>query len=272
MRHAHRVFIYIGLAIMCVVSLLPIYWMVVSSIRPEAEIFSSTFRPIPSTVTLEHYVKLIQRTNFRYWLWNSVFTTVASTALALLVSTMAGFAFSRYRFVGKNVLFLIVLASVSIPEFVTIVPVFGMMSRMGLVDTYASLILPFGANALGIFLMRQYMEGIPEEVFESGRIDGCSEWRLYWNIMLPVIKPAVGATGIFIFLGSWNRYMWPLVMTRSDTMFVLPVGLATLKSDFIVQYGQLMAGATLSVVPIMLAFLFFQKQFVQGLTAGAVKG
>lgn len=116
---------------MCVVSLLPIYWMVVSSIRPEAEIFSSTFRPIPSTVTLEHYVKLIQRTNFRYWLWNSVFTTVASTALALLVSTMAGFAFSRYRFVGKNVLFLIVLASVSIPKFVTIVPVFGMMSRMG---------------------------------------------------------------------------------------------------------------------------------------------
>lgn len=120
--------------------------------------------------------------------------------------------------------------------------------------------------------MRQYMEGIPEEVVESDRINGCSEWRLYWNIMLPVIKPAVRATGIFIFLGSWNRYMWPLVMTRSDTMFVLPVGLATLKSDFIVQYGQLMAGATLSVVPIMLAFLFFQKQFVQGLTAGAVKG
>jgi ABC-type glycerol-3-phosphate transport system permease component len=269
---ASRLPIYLLLLLGTTLTFGPFYWMIVSSFKPQGEIFTGTLQLIPSHPTLEHYRTLVTQTRFLRWTFNSVVFALGTTVLSLFFSSLAGFAFAKYEFRGKRTLFATVLASVSIPQFVTIIPVYGLMVRLGLINSYLGLILPFSVNALVIFLMRQYIMGIPSDLLDAARIDGSSEFGLFARVILPVIRPALGAAGIFVFLTTWNQYLWPLIMIQTNDMMVAPVGLATLSTLYVIEYGQIMAGATLSTLPILALFVLMQEQFVAGLTSGALKG
>ncbi len=270
-----KILVYVLLVIGALVMLAPFYWMTISSLRPEPEIFGKGLNLAPDVtkLILYNYSDLLKDTLFARWLLNSAVLGVGSTVTAVLISALAGFAFAKYRFAGKAVLFPIVLGLAVIPQFVTIIPVFTLMNKLQLTNRYASIILPFSANAFAVFLMRQYLHGLPDDLLDSARMDGFSELRIFISLVLPISRPALGAAAIFVFQNMWNQYMWPLVMMQEDRMFTFPIGLAAMSGLFAaVRYGELMAGAFLSTVPLIIVFVLMQRQFVSGLTAGALKG
>ena len=206
----------------------------------------------------------------RYFI-NSVFIATASTLLTLFFCSLGGYAFAKYQFRGQKILFGILLASMMVPFQVLLVPLFGLMYDMGWLNSYKAIIIPFSVGAFGIFLMRQFIVTIPSELIDAARIDGCSEFGIYYRIVLPIIKPALGALTIYSFLGSWNGYLWPLIILRDEAKYTLPIGLANLVGIYRQDYGMLMAGTLLSLMPIVILFLAMQREFVQGITLGSVK-
>ena len=206
----------------------------------------------------------------RYFI-NSVFIATASTLLTLFFCSLGGYAFAKYQFRGKTILFGILLASMMVPFQVLLVPLFGLMSDIGWLNSYKAIIIPFSVGAFGVFLMRQFIVTIPSELLDAARIDGCSEFGIYYRIVLPIIKPALGALTIYSFLSSWNGYLWPLIVLRDEAKYTLPIGLANLIGIYRQDYGMLMAGTLLSLLPIVILFLAMQREFVQGITLGSVK-
>ena len=206
----------------------------------------------------------------RYFI-NSVFIATASTLLTLFFCSLGGYAFAKYRFRGQKILFGILLASMMVPFQVLLVPLFGLMYDIGWLNSYKAIIIPFSVGAFGVFLMRQFIVTIPSELLDAARIDGCSEFGIYYRIVLPIIKPALGALTIYSFLGSWNGYLWPLIILRDEVKYTLPIGLANLVGTYRQDYGMLMAGTLLSLMPIVILFLAMQREFVQGITLGSVK-
>lgn len=261
---------YVVLALLTIIAIAPIAWALLTSFKDLGEIYSGSIWPEKFNFT--QYRRLFAETGFVRWFLNSLGVALGSTVLGVTVSLLAGFAFGKYDFPLKQVLFLVVIVSIAVPPFATVVPMFDWMIRIGWIDSYQVLILPFAANAFGVFLMTQYMREVPNELLDSARIDGCNELALLPRIVLPLVRPALGATGILLFLNSWNLFIWPLIMTRTRDMYTLPVGLATLNSLHYVEYGMLMAGALLSIIPMLVLFVILHRQFVDGLTYGAVKG
>lgn len=206
----------------------------------------------------------------RYFI-NSVFIATASTLLTLFFCSLGGYAFAKYQFRGKTILFGILLASMMVPFQVLLVPLFGLMYDIGWLNSYKAIIIPFSVGAFGVFLMRQFIVTIPSELLDAARIDGCSEFGIYYRIVLPIIKPALGALTIYSFLSSWNGYLWPLIVLRDEAKYTLPIGLANLVGIYRQDYGMLMAGTLLSLLPIVILFLAMQREFVQGITLGSVK-
>lgn len=206
----------------------------------------------------------------RYFI-NSVFIATASTLLTLFFCSLGGYAFAKYQFRGKTILFGILLASMMVPFQVLLVPLFGLMYDIGWLNSYKAIIIPFSVGAFGVFLMRQFIVTIPSELLDAARIDGCSEFGIYYRIVLPIIKPALGALTIYSFLSSWNGYLWPLIVLRDEAKYTLPIGLANLIGIYRQDYGMLMAGTLLSLLPIVILFLAMQREFVQGITLGSVK-
>lgn len=251
------------------VVLTPWMWALLSSFKPRSEIMSTGI--LPREWRLNSYIELFELTLFPYWLMNSVIVSVSAALLGMAVCAMAAYGFAKFRFFGQGVLFWIVIASVSIPPFTTVIPLFGWLARIGLLNTYPVLILPFAASAFGLFMLRQYIATLPDELIEAARVDGCGELRLFLTIIVPLARPAIGTAGILIFIASWNSFIWPLVFMRSDEMFTLPVGIAGLNSEQMAEYGQVMAAAILSSIPMLTIFFFMQRQIIAGLTQGAVK-
>ena len=206
----------------------------------------------------------------RYFI-NSIFIATASTLLTLFFCSLGGYAFAKYRFRGQKILFGILLASMMVPFQVLLVPLFGLMYDIGWLNSYKAIVIPFSVGAFGVFLMRQFIVTIPSELIDAARIDGCSEFGIYYRIVLPIIKPALGALTIYSFLGSWNGYLWPLIILRDEAKYTLPIGLANLVGIYRQDYGMLMAGTLLSLMPIVILFLAMQREFVQGITLGGVK-
>ena len=206
----------------------------------------------------------------RYFI-NSVFIATASTLVTLFFCSLGGYAFAKYQFRGKTILFGILLASMMVPFQVLLVPLFGLMYDIGWLNSYKAIIIPFSVGAFGVFLMRQFIVTIPSELLDAARIDGCSEFGIYYRIVLPIIKPALGALTIYSFLSSWNGYLWPLIVLRDEAKYTLPIGLANLIGIYRQDYGMLMAGTLLSLLPIVILFLAMQREFVQGITLGSVK-
>ena len=200
-----------------------------------------------------------------------MFITVVSTFLTIIFSSMAGYGLAKYNFKGKALIFALIMGTMMIPAEVLYIPRFTMMTKIGWANTYRSIIIPGLANAFGIFLMRQNMMSFPTSLIEAARIDGCSELKIFFRIVMPNMKPALAALGIYTFMGQWGNFMWPLIILSSKEMYTLPVALASLDGLMYKDYGMMMLGATISVIPILIMFLIFQKQFISGLMGGAVK-
>lgn len=251
----------------------PFYWLFTSAIKDSGEIFRTPPILLPSPPTLQNVFDLMRETTFGRAFFNSVFVTVTHTALVLFFCSLCGFGFAKYqRAPGNMGLFSFVLATMMIPVFITLIPIFKILAVIHWIDTYQSVILVGIVDAFGVFWMRQYIgSNVPDDLLDAGRIDGASEFGLYWNVVLPVIRPGMAALGIFAFLRSWNNFLWPLVVLRTEKMYTLPVILYLLHGETRTPYGQVMAGAALATLPLLLAFLLFQRQFISGILAGALK-
>jgi len=258
------------LVLIAVLFTMPFYWAASSSFKTMSEIFSQSL--FPSNPTLKNYIKLFTDVPFLRWYLNSLLIAICYTMLSLFLCSLAGFAFAKYNFRGRNILFLVVLSTMVLPVWAMLIPLYIWFSKLHLLNTYLVLIIPGSANAFGIFFMRQYIHGVPSEMIDSARIDGCSEFRIYYSIVLPVIKPALGALAIFSFLTSWNNFLNALIFMKTPDMFTLPVALASFISQKEPQYGMLMAGGLLSVIPVLIFFLLMQRELISGLTLGSVKG
>ena len=252
--------------------LLPFLWMLSTSLKEPSEVF--TYPPIwiPRRLAWENYAQAIAAMPFGRFYLNSLIVASSVTALQLLTSSLAGFAFARLRFRGRDVLFLLYLATLMIPFQVTMIPNFILIRYLRWYDTYQALILPPSFSAFSTFLMRQYFLSIPLELDEAARVDGASSWRIWWQIILPLSGPVIAALTIFLFLGAWNDFLWPLVVTNSLEMRTLPVGLSTFQGQYNVQWHLLMAGSVIALVPVLAVYLAGQNWFVQGITLSGMGG
>ena len=267
----------IGLHVILIIGsiamLIPFVWTISSSFKQITDIFNFPPSLWPIAPTLSNYADLFTQVPFARWYVNSIVVATISTALAVFFSALAGFGFAKYDFPLRSLLFKILIGTLIIPFQLVLIPLFIIMSKIGWMDSYAALIVPFMAPAFGIFLMRQFMVGsVPTELLDAARIDGSSEGGLFFRIAVPLARPAIGALSIFSFLGSWNSFLWPLIILRSSSKFTLPIGLANMLGLYNQQYGMIMAGAFLVALPMIILFVLMQRQFIAGLTVGAVKG
>jgi multiple sugar transport system permease protein len=267
--------LYVGLLAWGAFSILPFLWAFSASFKHLTEIFRYPPTFLPESFNLVNYVNLFSKQHFPRWYVNSVGLSTVSTILVVFFSSLGGFAFAKYSFRLKSVLFTVVIGSMIIPFQLILTPLYAEMNALKWLNTYWALIVPWVAPAFGIFLMRQYMVTIPSELLDAARIDGCSEFRIYGQVVLPLARPALGTLAIYQFMGSWNSFLWPLVVLRDIRLYTLPLGLATLLGlvqSQSIDYGMIMAGAFLTALPIIILFLFMQRQFISGLTLGSVKG
>lgn len=267
---ASTAYIYLGL--LTVIMLTPFLWMLVSSFKTIDQIFTYPVRLLPSAPTFENYVIIFRDFKFAYAFFNSAFVSVSVTSASVFFCALGGYAFSKYDFKGKNILFVVLISSMMIPFEVTMVPLYSLFNKLGWIDRHIGLILPGIANAFGIFFMRQYMIGISDEIIESGRIDGCSEFQIFLKLILPIARPAIGSLGIIFFMNSWNDFLWPMIILKSQEKLTLAVALRAFNQGMRTPYHLIMAGSVVSVVPLLIIFLAFQRQFIAGITAGSVKG
>ena len=270
-----RILQILGNAILLVgvfLTIMPFVYMVSASFKPGSELFSIPVRVFPDDLYLGNYELLFGETSFLRWFANSVFVALARTVIAITLSLMAGYAFAKFEFRFKRPLFFLVIATLTLPLYVILVPLFSMMATLGWMDTYWALILPFTAQAIGIFLARQQLLGIPNELLEAARIDGASEWGIFTRIVVPLAQPVIAVMGILFFTASWNDYIWPLIVLTSDEKFTVSLGLPSLIGPYSQEYGAVMAGSFLGTLPIIITFLIFQRRFIEGIMAGAMKG
>lgn len=250
----------------------PFLWMLVSSFKTEGEIRRLPPTWLPHEPTLAGYTELLGRLDFPVYFGNSVVVAVLTTAGNLLFCAAAGYALAKLRFAGRGVLFTVVLGTIMVPSIVTLVPLFVLASNLGLVNTYAGLVLPFLAQAFGVFLMRQFMLSIPEDLLEAARIDGAGELLIFWKIVLPLCRPALATLGILTFLASWNNFLWPLVAATTEDRYTLPVALALYSvGQNRARYDLLLAGSVLVVVPVLIVFVLLQRHFVRGIATTGLK-
>ncbi len=267
-------FTYILLTAGAVIMLMPFIWMLLSSSMSSQEVIARPLVWFPSRLRFENYRALADAIPLGRMYLNSLLVTSLITAGILTSSSLAGYGFAKFEFPGRDVLFVMVLAMMMIPFFVVLIPVFYLVSQLGWVDTYAGLIVPNLVTGFGIFLMRQYMLSLPDEVLDAARMDGASEFEIFWRIVIPLSTPVIGALGILAFVYQWNNFLWPLVIARSSSMWTVPVGLNSLRvyasSAEVINIQ--MAGAALAIVPVMTVFLLLQRYFVQGIALTGMKG
>ena len=252
-------------------ALLPMVWMVSASLMPAGEAASFPPRLFPRTVTLEHYEALFTRLDLGRYLLNSALIAVTVTVLSLVVNSMAGYAFAKLRFRGRDRAFRLLATGLVVPVQVAMLPLFLLMKELGFINSYWGVIIPSLASIFGIFLVRQYALSIPDELLDAARMDGASELRLYWSVVLPVIAPILATLAIWTFLTTWNDFMWPLIVLSDDARYTLPVALASLVGEHVQDVELMMAGSVLTVLPVLLVFLFLQRYYIQGIMAGSVK-
>jgi multiple sugar transport system permease protein len=269
---AAKAAIYAQLVLGAVLMLIPMLWMVSASLMPAGQ--ASTFPPrlLPREVTFEHYVALFTRLNLGRSLMNSAIIAVTVTAISILINSMAGYAFAKLRFRGRDPLFRTLAAAMVIPVQVSMLPLFLLMKQMGLINSYAGVIIPGLASIFGIFLIRQYAQSIPDDLLDAARMDGAGELRIYTSIVLPTIVPILATLGIWTFLSTWNDFMWPLIVLSDERRYTLPVALANLVGEHVQDTELMMAGSVLTILPVMLVFLFLQRYYIQGVMVGSVKG
>jgi len=252
-------------------ALLPLLWMVSASLMPAGEA-SQGPHLVPSAPTLEHYRALLGRLQLLRNAANSAGLATAVTAISLAVNSLAGYAFAKLRFAGREPLFRALLAAMVVPGQVAMLPLFLMLKPLGLINSYGGAIVPAMASVFGIFVVRQFARGIPDDLLEAARIDGASEFRIFLTIVVPLLTPVLVTLAVFSFLGSWNDFMWPLIVLTDDALHTLPVALAGLSREHVQDSELMMAGSVVTVLPVLVLFLALQRHYMAGLMAGGVKG
>lgn len=264
--------LYIVLSAGLVLMILPFVWMILGSFKTDAEIRQNPTGFLPADPTLDNYTTLFGRLDFTTFFLNSIVVAVFVTLGNIVFSSMVGYALAKLEFRGKRLLFALVLATLMVPGVVTFVPLFVLTANLGLVNSYPGLILPFLITPVGVFLMRQFISGLPDELLEAARIDGAGEWRIFLRVVMPLCGPAVATLTILTFLGSWNNFLWPLVVATTEDMYTLPVALALYSvGQNAARYGLMMAGAVVVVVPVLAIFVILQRYFVQGIALTGIK-
>lgn len=253
----------------------PFLWMTLSAFKTKNDLTASPPVWIPSHWTLANFRELLDQLDMARYFMNSLIVAVLVTVCNLLFCSMLGYALAKLQFTGRSKVFGVVLAALMVPGNLLVLPLYVLMTKLNLIDTYAGLVLPFAAGAFGVFLMRQFMQSIPDELLEAARIDGAGEWYIFWRIVLPLVKPALATLTIFTFLGSWNNFVWPLIATNDPGKYTLPVALATFANDPNRTVGggngMLMAGSLLVVLPVLLVFAVLQRHFTQGIATAGLK-
>lgn len=263
---------FVIILLVAIITLFPFYWMLITAVKPVEEIFLFPPRLWPSEFHWENFINVLKENNFLKYFKNSFIVTAVSTLITVNINLLAGYAFAKYRFKGKEFMFLIMLSTLMIPLQVTMIPVFMIAAKIGIRNTLWGLILPPCAEAMGLFMARQFIADIPNELLEAGRIDGATEFELYYKIVLPNVKPLISVLVIFTVMWRWNDLQWPLIMISNDQYYTVQMGLSMLNGNQYVNWNDMMSASLVSIIPVVIVFLLFQKQFVQGVVSSGIKG
>ncbi|CDO03468.1 L-arabinose transport system permease protein AraQ [Oceanobacillus picturae] len=250
----------------------PIIWMLFVSIKPDGFSTSTPIEWFLPPYTISNYITIIMDSLILRWLFNSFFVAFVTTILTLIITSLAAFAISQMKFRFKNFIFIFFLLGLMIPGEATIIPLYEIVKNMNLIDSYSGLILPMIASPLGVIILKSFFDNVPKEIIESAIIDGCSYFKLFYKIVLPLAKPAIAAIGIFTFIGSWNNFLWPYLSILSETLYTLPVGLPVFNSTYSQAYVLPMTANAIASIPVIIAFLLFEKQIVKGISFTGIKG
>jgi ABC-type glycerol-3-phosphate transport system permease component len=258
----------------CLFMILPFIWMTSTSFKPPEEIFTSPPIIISEHATLRAYQYLLDHYDLIRIVLNTFFIAIASTAVQLFFCALAGFGFAKYKFPGQNGLFAFLLATMIIPFTVIMVPLFVIIRDLAWIDKFQAIIIPTAANAFGIFFMRQYISSVSNELLDAARIDGANEFTIFWRVVLPIVAPGLTSLGLIIFMNSWNNFLWPLVVLKSNENFTLPLLISSMggPAGSRTVYDIQMATSIISIIPLLIIFLIFQRRFVEGIQAGAIRG
>jgi alpha-1,4-digalacturonate transport system permease protein len=256
----------------CLIFLIPVVWAFFSAFQPPSRLFAFPPNFDPRGFSLVNFQAVFRTGDVPRYAMNSLIVATTSSLITIIASSMAGFALAKYRFLGRQLIFLVIISVLLIPLQVLMVPVFLVLKTLGWINSLIGIIIPPAATATGTFMMRQYIIGIPDELLEAARIDGASDWKIYWHIILPLSAPALGAVGILSFTWRWNDYLWPLIVIGDQKNFTLQLSLANLVGTNTVEWGTLLAYAGLAMLPVLVVFLCFQRYFLKGSLSGGVKG
>lgn len=265
------VVMHVILAVASFLAVFPMLWMISMSFMPAVEANAFPARLIPHHPTLGNYAELFAHQRMGRYLFNSLVVATLATVLSLAFNVTAGYAFAKLKFKGREKLFQGLLAALVIPAQLAMLPLFFLLKTLHLLNSYIGVVLPFTASLFGIFLVRQFALGLPDEMLQAARVDGASEWQIFRRIVLPNMRPIMVTLAVFTFLGAWNDFLWPLIVLSDDHVYTLPLAIASLSQEHIQDIGMVMAGATVTIVPVIVLFLALQRQYVRGLLPGSVK-
>jgi multiple sugar transport system permease protein len=271
----NRIWDWLAFALLIVLAVLwfiPLLWALATSLKPETETTDIPLEWIASTVTFDAFRSVLASGTLPRWYFNSILTSVAITILTILLASLAAYGFSRARFRGQNALFWLILAGIMVPPQILIVPLFTEMQALRMVDTYWGIILPQIASPVAVFVYKQFFDGIPKDLEEAATLDGASRLRIYWEIWMPLARSATAAVAIFTFVWSWNNFLWPFIVITDPNLMTIPVGLGTVLTSYGIRYAQIMASVVLAALPVLILFLIFQRQIVQGIAGTGIKG
>lgn len=264
---------YVLLSLGAVIMVLPFLWMVLTSLKPAPELVQFAF--FPKNPTLDNYREVLSTNSFGRWYVNSLFIATVSTASVAFFDSLVGYTLNKFEFPGKNIIFVGILATLMVPTEMLIIPWFNMSVQFGWnqgTAQYWGIVFPGVITAVGIFLMRQFFDGVPNELLDAARIDGVNEFGIFWRIAVPLVKPAIAALCIFNFIGNWNAYLWPLIVASGRAYYTLPVGLSFFRGESTTEWEKIMTGASLATIPLLLVFLIFQRQIIKGIALTGIKG
>jgi multiple sugar transport system permease protein len=266
-----RLVLLLALCVVSFIVLLPFIWMLTASVRTQGDILAHPTSLWPASVTWSNYVDIWTEIPFAHQAWNTLVFAGSVALLSVAFDSMAGYALARFNFPGKTILFVLIISTMMLPIQVTLIPLFQFLVDLHWINTYQGLILPRASDAFGIFLMRQFFLALPADLEDAARVDGASEFRIFWQVMFPLAVPAALTLGLYNLLGNWNDLLWPLIVSTDTRMQTLPAGLALFKGQHVTQYGLLMAGSVLSLLPMLIAFVLVQRRFIEGIATTGIK-
>jgi multiple sugar transport system permease protein len=269
-RRAARWFLYLILLVGGLGMIFPFVWMIASSLKHAQDIYSLSL--VPTSPTLDNYRQVLEKTSYVRWFANSMGIALVTTASVAFFDSLTGYTLAKFQFPGSTIIFILILSTLMVPTEMLVIPWFMMSIEFGWTDSYWGIMFPGVISAFGVFLMRQFFSGVPNDLIDAARIDGFTEFQIFWKIAIPLVKPALAALCIFTFLGNWNAYIWPLIVIRSDSMRTLPVGIAFFSSESGSAFHLIMAAAALATIPVIVVFLIFQKQIIKGIVLTGLKG